>query len=76
MPRASRASRAARRAARIAHSRTSDAASDALRDDSFRRALDALKAGDDADYYAYAEALFFSRVRVAERATGVRLVCD
>ena len=32
----------ARRAARIAHSRTSDAASDALRDDSFRRALDAL----------------------------------
>ena len=39
-------------------------------------ALDALKAGDDADYYAYAEALFFSRVRVAERATGVRLVCD
>ncbi|KAH8072902.1 rhamnosyl transferase [Aureococcus anophagefferens] len=39
-------------------------------------ALDALKAGDDADYYAYAEALFFSRVRVAENATGVRLVCD
>ncbi|KAH8059126.1 rhamnosyl transferase [Aureococcus anophagefferens] len=34
------------------------------------------RAGDDADYCAYAEALFFSRVRVAENATGVRLVCD
>ena len=32
----------ARRAARVAHTRTGDAASDALRDDSFRRALDAL----------------------------------
>ncbi|KAH8069782.1 rhamnosyl transferase [Aureococcus anophagefferens] len=53
--------------------RTYASAPDAKR--SALAALDALKAGDDADY-AYAEALFFSRVRVAENATGVRLVCD
>ena len=53
-------------ASRVRHKNASRAALDAL---------DALAAGTDRHFYAYATKLFFDRVEIAQRATNTTLLC-